>query len=205
MREPRRLFVIFYIVLGGLISCEKNDMNDPSEFDANGSDTSFEVLYELADEYQKKSSYTISWSINGKQLPIESLNQKLKYRIIDQLNPGVNIVCFIASKKDAILEECVEIELIKADKVACPKLFFEAERDKLNSSVYNFHSLFKNVSQTSYWWTIDGVVVDIEIVHHKIVKDDYLKYRFNSGSHTVCMITISESCEEITFCTEINI
>ncbi|MFL1896886.1 hypothetical protein ACJRPK_14365 [Aquimarina sp. 2-A2] len=188
----------------GLHSCEKNEIDEISEFSIGSENSSFNSLFTYAAAYQSSGKYDSMWTVNGRKIANETINKISKDTFISQLDDGLNIVCFMASKDGRFIEECVEVDNTNK-RTECPKLFFEVQKDKSNDKIFNFHSMFRNVSKTSYWWTINGVVVDKEMVNHRIGKDDYLKYQFISGTHEVCMVTSSESCEEIIFCTEIYI
>ncbi len=86
---------------------------------------------------------------------------------------------------------CKVIEI----EVDCPDLFFEYDQEG-DTPGYNFRANFDRIQDTSYEWTINGEVVDREIIDGNEDKDDYMYYQFAPGTYEICIIAETPNCPQ---------
>lgn len=132
----------------------------------------------------------ISWSVNQDFVGTTQGHDEPFYF---QFAPGRYEVCMLIETEDCPegVSFCKVIEI----DYDCPELFFEMEQEG-DTPGYNFYASFDRMQDTSYEWTINGEVVDREIVDSNEEKDDYLYYQFGAGTYEICIIAETPNCPQ---------
>ncbi|WP_299214482.1 hypothetical protein [uncultured Aquimarina sp.] len=140
---------------------------------------------------------TLEWSVNGDYVGTSSGHNDPFYF---QFNPGRYEVCLSVETPDCpegvTFCKVIEVEETTSD---CPNLNFQIEQEG-DTPGYNFWAEFEGMSDVSYEWTINGEVVNSEIIGSND-RDDYLYYQFGSGTYEICIIAETPNCPNgTTFC-----
>ncbi|MBQ4822680.1 hypothetical protein [Aquimarina sp. MMG016] len=153
----------------------------------------FQVEFENASNIE-----WLGWYINGEF--VEDSNNGDNNRFYYQFSPGRYEVCLKTETPECPegTSYCKVIEI--EDPVSCPDLFFEMEQEG-NTPGYNFYASFDGMQDTSFWWTINGDVVDEEMVGPNDDKDNYMYYQFGPGTYEICIETETPNCPQgIKYC-----
>ncbi len=146
---------------------------------------------------------TLEWFVNGEYVgasPEFPHNNPFYY---DFVEPGRYEVCLMVETGECPFGTsfCKVIEIDKS----CPSLFFEYEQ-RTGTPGYDFYAEFPGISDISYEWTINGEVVDREIIENGNEKDDTMYYQFAAGTYEVCIVAETPNCPEgVRFCKTITV
>ncbi|MGY3794123.1 hypothetical protein [uncultured Aquimarina sp.] len=146
--------------------------------------------------------YPMSWSVNNEFVGTTQSHDEPFYY---QFAPGSYEVCAAVETPNCPqgVTFCKVIE-IEETGTSCPNLFFTVDQEG-DTPGYNFRAEFEGMSDISYEWTINGDVVDREIVDSN-ERDNYLYYQFGSGTYEICIIAETPDCPNGTiFCKTIVI
>ncbi|MBW1294530.1 hypothetical protein [Aquimarina litoralis] len=140
---------------------------------------------------------TLEWSVNGDFVGTSTGHNEPFYY---QFAPGSYEVCLSVETPDCPqgVTFCKVIE-IEETGTSCPELYFNIEQEG-DTPGYNFWAEFEGMNDISYEWTINGDVVDSEILDSN-ERDDYLYYQFGAGTYEICIIAETPDCPNgVIFC-----
>ena len=190
---------------GGVLEfCEEVEILGRPD-DANCLGLSFETtrhtdnVYEFLSAFEGIDDLTYSWVVNGDTVKVERPEDRTD-RFEFDFPEGVHVVCIVASS-DACgtVEFCTEIYSGSQD---CPALHFETERT--SDSNYLFYADFEGKEEITYYWSVDGDIVDEENVENSLT-DHKLQKDLEPGHHTICLLVETDRCERVEYCEEIFI
>ena len=115
-----------------------------------------------------------------------------------QFEPGEYKVCVSATSEscDREIEGCVEFTIEHPNKEECLGLQFRT--DSIDNYTYKFYADFDGIEETAYAWIINGDVVKEEELNSD--RTNYLKWDFEAGEHTICIVAENDECGEVEFC-----
>ncbi len=153
-------------------------------------------LFKFVADFEGIDSLVYGWYVDGELVEVEELGDKRDNLLIWDFEPGVYEVCIIvrADVCQNNLEFCKRIE-VEAPK--CPELSFTATEDPEN--VYLFEANFEGKEELRYKWFINDDLVDTENIDSTST-DHQLFWQFSPGEYNVCIVAVTDRCEELEFC-----
>ncbi|MDH7444265.1 hypothetical protein [Aquimarina sp. 2201CG14-23] len=155
------------------------------------------AYYFFPNAFEGIDDVTLSWSVNGDHVGTSNGHNDPFYF---QFNPGTYEVCLSVETPNCPqgVTFCKVIE-VEEPGTDCPNLFFEIEQEG-DTPGYNFWAEFSGMSDVSYEWTINGEVVNTEMIGSND-RDDYLYYQFGAGTYEICIIAETPNCPNgTTYC-----
>ena len=135
---------------------------------------------------------TITWTVNEDVVGTTMGHDNPFYF---QFAPGRYEVCMLIETPNCPegVRFCKVIEIAE-NNAGCPDLFFEMQQEG-DTPGYNFYASFDGMDTTSFEWTINGEVVDREILDSG-EKDNYMYYQFGAGTYEICIFAETPDCPQ---------
>lgn len=147
------------------------------------------AYYFYPNAFTKIENTTITWIVNEDVIGTTMGHDNPFYY---QFSSGQYKVCMFVETPNCPegVQFCKDIKI--EDTTGCPNLFFGMQQEG-DTPGYNFYADFDGIDTTSFEWTINGDVVDREIVN-SAEKDNYLYYQLGAGTYEICIFAETPDC-----------
>ncbi|KAA1246466.1 hypothetical protein [Aquimarina sp. RZ0] len=189
MKKRSMYCIIVFILLLGFISCDENEEFETClNVSISINNTPGSEVYRFYAQLDKEEEVRLSWSIDGEEVTIRSLNDIINQSLDYRFEEGSHMICVKAASDTCLIEVCEEIEVIIDELNPCPDLFFDAHIQE-RPSQYKLIANFRGIEEIPFEWFINEELVE------NTNNDNYLFWEFDEvGRYEVCVKAETEEC-----------